>query len=442
MANADCLSRLPLSRAPETVPVPWENIHVMNVLRSTPVTSEEVKNWTKKDPVLSRIIKFVQYGWPEECPEEALKPYFVRRSELSVQDDCILWGNRVIIPEPGREAIMCGLHETHPGICRMKALARSFVWWPKMDADLEAKVRGCTQCQVYQKSPAAAPLHPWEFPRRPWQRIHIDYAGPYLGKMFLIVVDAHSKWIEAFPMNTSTTTATITKLRGLFATHGLPEIIVSDNGTNFTSWEFKEFVDRNGIRHIRTAPYHPSSNGLAERAVQTFKESLKKLVKSSPDSIEDQVSKLLFKYRITPHTTTGISPAELLLGRKPMSRLDLVHPDVSSRVRKKQEMQKLIHDQHARNRNFVAGDEIYARNFRPGDKWVSGKVVQKTGPVSYKVEFEDGCSRRRHQDHVRKKTDRETTSQISDSVEFEVTDVQQTVESTVQDKVRSPARSS
>ena len=87
---------------------------------------------------------------------------------------------------PLKKGRVVELHETHPGICRMKASARSYVWWTKMDADLQRKVRQCS------------PLHPWEWPHKPWVRLHLDYAGPFLGKMFVIMIDAH------FPMNTST----------------------------------------------------------------------------------------------------------------------------------------------------------------------------------------------------------------------------------------------
>ena len=123
----------------------------------------------------------------------------------------------------------------HPGVCKMIALARSYIWWPGIDMDIESKVRGCNICQVNRKLPASAPLHPWEFPQKPWSRIHLDYAGPFLGKMFLIVVDAYSKWLDAFPMNSSTSSATIEKLRRIFAEHGLPNQCVTDNGTCFTS---------------------------------------------------------------------------------------------------------------------------------------------------------------------------------------------------------------
>ena len=148
-----------------------------------------------------------------------------------------------------------------------------------MDADLERKVHQYSPCQENRKSPPEAPLHPWEWPHKPCLRLHLDYADPFLGKMFLIVMDAHSKRMEAFQMNKSTSSATIEKLRIAFVTHGLQEIVVTDNGSKFASKKFEHFLKQNvnGIHHIRTAPYHPASNGLAERAVQTFKEGMKKM---------------------------------------------------------------------------------------------------------------------------------------------------------------------
>ena len=182
-------------------------------------------------------------------------------------------------------------------------------------------MKSCQQCQVTRHSPPPAPLHPWEWPQRPWVRIHVDYAGPFLGKMFLVVIDSHSKWMEVETVSAATSAITIEKLRAMFAIHGLPEMLVSDNGSCFTSVEFQQFTTRNGIRHVKVAPYHPASNGLAERAVQTFKEGMKKI---KTDSIQCRLSRFLFHYRITPHTTTGVPPAELLMGRHLRSHLDLL----------------------------------------------------------------------------------------------------------------------
>ena len=205
MANADALSRLPL-KTPETeVPRPPELVHLVEYLDSTPLTSSKIRVWTVHDPILSKVMKWVQEGWPARAQTESdLQPYFQRRDELSTEGGCLLWGSRVVIPPRGRERALKLLHEAHPGIVRMKALARGFMWWPGMDKAIECCVKECSTCQSSRKMPPSAPLHPWARPEKPWSRVHIDYAGPFEGKMFLLISDAYSKWLEVHPTNTST----------------------------------------------------------------------------------------------------------------------------------------------------------------------------------------------------------------------------------------------
>ena len=277
-ANADLLSRLPLPETIADVPIPGELILLMETLQSSPITSTKIKSWTDKDPILARVRNCTLKGRTKTSAED-LRPFSQRKEELSVQDGCILLGCRVVIPKVGREKLLDQLHETHPGIVRMKSLARSTVWWPGIDKQIEEKVKSCQQCQSNQKSLAAVPMHPWEWPKRPWASIHIDHTGPFQGKIFLVVIDAHSKWLEVVVVPSTSSINTIRVLRTMFATHGLPEVVVSDNGTAFTSGEFQEFLKKNGIQHLRSAPYHPSSNGLAERGVQILKEGLKKITK-------------------------------------------------------------------------------------------------------------------------------------------------------------------
>ena len=149
----------------------------------------------------------------------------------------------------------------------MKALSSAYVWWPNVNRDIENLVQTCYECQQHCHNPPKALLDPWTWPPQPWSHLHLDYAGPYQEYMFLIIVDAHSKWLNVYPIKTATSAATIERLRWSFATHGLPDTIVSDNGTVFTSGEFSNFLQRGGIRHIRSAPSHPATNGLAERTV-------------------------------------------------------------------------------------------------------------------------------------------------------------------------------
>ncbi|XP_062380634.1 uncharacterized protein K02A2.6-like [Sardina pilchardus] len=357
----------------------------------------KVRKWTARDVTLSQVHNYVLSGWPE-IKDPQLMPYYSRKLELSAQDGCILWGARTVIPQQGRVALLKSLHQSHPGVSRMKALARSYVWWPRMDQDIEREVSMCEECQQNRKAPPNAPLHPWEWPERPWSRIHIDYAGPFLGRMFLIIVDAHSKWIDVYPTNSSTSQITIEKLRHCFAAQGLPQIVVSDNGSCFTSSDFDQFMTQNGIQHITSAPFHPSSNGLAERAVQTFKEGVKKL---RGGSIETRVSRFLFSYRITPQATTGLSPAEMLMNRRLRSAFDLLKPDIKSKIQQRQLKQKENHDKTTRLRRFSPGDAVYTRNYGLGPKWVPATVESPTGPVSYTVILGNGQRMRRHVDQVR-----------------------------------------
>ncbi len=437
--NADSLSRLPLPETPKTTPVPGNVINLLEHINNTPPDATKMKLWTERDPVLSRVKQYVLLGWPSTVRDAELQPYYFRRDELSVDAGCLLWGSRLIVPPQGREEIMNVLHDSHPGIVRMKGIARSHIWWPKMDAAIEERVRSCQVCQAHQKVPAPAPLHPWEWPSRPWSRIHIDYAGPFMGKMFLLVIDAYSKWLDVHLVNTANTQGTLTKLRQTFANHGLPEVIVSDNGTVFTSEEFKEFCRRNSIRHLTSAPYHPSTNGLVERAVQTFKLGMKKQVSGT---IETKLCRFLLAYRTTPQATTGETPAQLRWGRTLRTHMDLLKPSVADRVETAQSRQKFQHDQHSKSRSFEVGDAVQIRNYSGNQKWVYGTVVERTGPISVKVQLDDGTIVRRHYDQLLKCRRQQAPAprEVLDEPEFQSHAVMEPIAPVVEQPRRYPTR--
>ena len=211
-------------------------------------------------------------------------------------------------------------------------------------------VRSCSKCQVQQDNPPTAPLILWNWPTRPWSRLHIDYLGPFPGHMWLLIIDAHSKWIEVFQMSSTSSVATIQKLREVFSRFGLPDRVISDNAPNFISAEFIEFMKNNGIKHSTSVPYHPASNGLAERAVKTFKAGMRKMTEGT---LQQKLARFLFSYRTTPHYTTGVCPAELLMNRKIKSALDLVNPRLSDKVDAAQSRQVTAHDKRVKSRSFI-----------------------------------------------------------------------------------------
>ena len=400
LGTADALSRLPLQSGTDYTPVPAEWTMLVNFLDWSPVTSSAVEEETKTDPILSRVYKFCHNGWtPATMGDPDLAPFTRRRDELSLQGGCVLWGSRVIIPNKLRKPILQELHSGHTGASRMKELARSYLWWPGLDKDLELLCSSCSECLQKRGMPPKAELHPWEWPRKPWHRIHIDHAGPVDNNYYLIVVDAHSKWVDIHKANGTTAAETIRHLCRSFANFGLPISVVSDNGPCFTSGEFKDFMVNCGVKHIRTAVYKPSTNGLAERMVQTFKQALK----ASKEPIQLTIDRFLFNYRLTPHSTTGLSPAELMFGRKLRSRLDLVWPsdDVSARVAMKQQHQKDHHAAKPRTVDYEENSPVMVKNYsKYGSRWTPAMVSKQTGPVSYRCRLDDGNIVKRHQDQI------------------------------------------
>ena len=441
-SNADGLSRCPL---PETsdigTAVTTAVVHSLLAehLQGAPLNATQVARMTRTDSELSRVYKYVMEGWPVRV-EENLRVFYTKRNELSTEQGCVLWGTRVIVPFKLRRAVLKEIHSGHQGIVKTKALARKYIWWPHLDSDVEQICRECETCQLEQKMPQQVPLHPWEFPGESWKRLHIDFAGPFLSSMFMIVVDSYTKWLEVFRMSQITSQATITRLKRLFSSYGLPEQIVTDNATTFTSEEFQTFVKQNGILHTTSAPGHPATNGLAERYVQTFKAGMKKLAKANLD-FEDKVSLFLSQYRTTPNTTTGQSPADLFLHRHVRTRLDFLKPCTTAMVRRKQYLQKDQHDRSAADRSFDADDAVYLRSTAGGGhKWIPGLVVRQTGPVSYEVRERDSDTvHRRHGDQLRARVIAEPVTEGADSQtgRFDVKDCSGSEESV--ETTRQPA---
>ena len=211
-------------------------------------------------------------------------------------------------------------------------------------------------------------------------------------------MDAHSKWPEIFEMTSTRTDKTIAILRSLFSHYGLPRQIVSDNGAQFTSSEFAEFVQSNGIKHTCTAPYHPASNGAVERLVQSFKQAMKASL-SSGRSSQHRLDTFLMEYRNTPHSTTGEAPSTLFLGRRLRTRLDILRPSINDRVHSQQTKYE-DRKSHATVRSFEPGDPVCARDFLHSG-WKPRTINKRTGPLYYEVLLGNGQIWRRHVDHVK-----------------------------------------
>lgn len=400
ISNADALSRLPCDKGETEGEIAFFSYH-----HQLPITSKEIATATRFDPVLSKVLDYVSNGWPGHIDDGSIRPYFNKNLQLSVENGCILWCNRVVVPPVHQKEILLMLHSEHPGESRMKALARSFVWWPGLDRDVEEVVKTCSICQKTRKSAPLAPLHTWTWPKHSWQRIHLDFAY-FEGKEFLIVVDSFSKWIEVFYMPTTTSKCTIDKLRHCFATFGLASTVVTDGGPQFKSVEFKEFLESNGVHHILTPPYHPASNGLAERAVQTVKDTfLKQMLHdakyNTKRSLQHRIDSFLFSYRNTPHSMTGLVPSEIMFKFSPKTHLSLLKPHLTSQMEIKQENILQSANNTRKPRNFELSENVYVRTVRQEQiNWQPGIVTKVVSPVTYLVKV-DGRIRFVHIDHLR-----------------------------------------
>ena len=266
--QADSLSRSPqpANVNPDAEVEAVQKFHI----EKAPVDVVKVRQETRRDPLRSRVMEFVMTGWPTTSPGTQFQQWWVRRNELTVESGVLLWGVRVVVPSPLRDRVLELLHESHIGSTRCKQLARSYVWWPGLDEDIERKVNNCNACVENRRDPKAPVLGEWQQTTQPWQRVHVDHAGPFLGSYWLLWIDAYSKFGGVHKVKREDSATTVKVLRQVFALFGLPKQLVSDNGPAFVGEEFQEFLRLNGVHHNRSAPCHPQTNGEAERFVQTL----------------------------------------------------------------------------------------------------------------------------------------------------------------------------
>lgn len=296
-------------------------------------------------------------------------------------------GIRAYIPASMRMRLLDELHTSHFGMTRMKSLGRAYCWWPGFDADIDKMVLNCALCQTNRANPRKDTEHTWESAKKPWERLHVDYAGPYLGKYFFVLVDAYSKWPEVHIVSSITTEVTIDVCRKIFSTFGIPDTLVSDRGQQFMAAEFQRFLQLNGIGHSVGAPYHPSTNGQAERYVRTFKEKLKTL-RCKQSELAKEVAIMLMCYRRTVHPATGRSPAMAIFNRQIKSRMDLIFSSQQKAASSK------VH------RSCKIGERVGAREYLGQSKWQFGVITQKFGALHYDVTLDDVQVWRRHVDQI------------------------------------------
>lgn len=399
---------------------------------SLPVTHKELVKETHNDRILQIVIRYVQNGWPPKIDDKELKPFFLCRLQLSLECGCLLRGHKVVIPSSLQNKILDELHGSHLGIVKTKALARSKFWFPGVDAAIENLINSCSTCISMRVSPPKVPIVPWPYPKHPFSRLHLDFLGPIHNNMYLVIVDAYTKWLECYNMrNNITTKMLVIKLTEFMSRFGIPQAIVSDNGTSFVSKEFTDFCELNDIKHLTSPVYHPASNGQAESSVKIVKKGLKcaLLLGRNETDINNRLLKYLFDYRNSQHSTTGESPASLVFGRPLRSRLDLLtegaastattvaaaavaskddddvghtssHSSLAKHVRANQSLQSNYH--RGTIRDFNIGEAILFKVYTNKNvfSWEKGTISQQLGKVLYIIKDISGNIYKRHKNQI------------------------------------------
>lgn len=383
----DTLSRAPLDN---NFPTPEEDTLTINVLKynyMSDVKLLEIKEATETDLELNLLKDFIVKGWPRDNDsiDPQVKKYWQYRDELCFSNGLVLKLDRIVIPASKRQEILLRLHEGHFGIVKTLEFARSCVFWPGMTNDIKRVIDQCAICAQFQISNKKEPEIQHEIPLIPWYKVGMDFFY-FNGCNFVEVIDYYSKYIEVQKVTDLKATSVIPAIKSIFARHGIPNLVVSDGGPPFNSYQFKEFASDWKFQHIKVSAKYPKSNGMAERGIQSVKQIFRKTLAESRDPYL-----ALLNYRAAPIIGMKCSPAELLMKRKlatllPNINLHQGKPSFRPRSPKAHRNLKFLPE-------FESGSSVFVQ--RGIRDWEPGVIVKRNEiPRSYSVKTSRGLINR------------------------------------------------
>ncbi|XP_059061669.1 uncharacterized protein K02A2.6-like [Achroia grisella] len=408
---ADTLSRAATDRSRDDDETYDEvMIHVNTLYENVEASSimlNKIKEESIKDVVLNKVSDYYFTGWPSNKRDvtSLIKPFWNVHNEIHVVNSILFKGDRVIIPDSLRNEMLSRIHEGHLGVEKCQRRAREVIWWPGMSAAIERAVLNCQTCQRHRAANPREPLVPHPIPRLPWEIVAADIFE-FKNKYYLLVVDYYSKFLEVTQIPNLFSSSVIHVMKDIFSRFGIPEKLVTDNGTQFTSQEFCNFSKSWEFNHVTSSPLYPRSNGLAERNVRTIKTLLLK----SHENGEDWHLALL-NFRNTPITGEVYSPAQLLMNRRLKTKLPTTDKLLESNPVSYNDNFKY------RLNNIKKGKKYYDRGtrnlvpvyphenvrMRQKNVWVKAKVKkQEHGNRSYWLETENGGRYRRNRTDILK----------------------------------------
>ena len=314
---ADVLSRQPL-------PMPRNNVgekmdsrfiaYALEVATPTALSLEAIRTASESDKTVRAAAHAIRTGVWSTCDPE-LRSLRGSQHELSEKDGVLLKGDRLFIPNVLRYRCLQLAHQGHQGVRKTYDRLQTKVWWPGMRNSVEVHVAACISCATCCNETRATPLKPTELPEGPWLELGMDFLGPVRGKMLLVCTDHFSRFPLVRTLSTTTASTVIAAIKKWFSIFGLPMKITTDNGPPFSSNEFREFMKTQGVGHHRTTPLYPQANGATERCNQGLNKAIRASLAEGSDWIA-AVEEYLAAYRRTPHTSTGMPPADLMFGRR------------------------------------------------------------------------------------------------------------------------------
>ena len=407
---ADGLSRLPNKAKNKEI-----NLDIkIQYVQFTDEKMSELKRESARDPTLAALREIIVEGWPRQRNElpESLRQFWPFRDEMSILDTLVLKGERIFIPRNLRENILNRLHSSHQGVEKTRLRARTSVYWPSIDADIESLIKYCETCQEHQRTQQKETLIQHEVPTRPWEVLGTDLFF-FEDENYLIIADYYSKFFFIRKISGQCTSQTVVNTtKQLFGEQGVPAKVISDNGRHFDSECYREFARQWEFKHVTSSPHFPQSNGLIERTIQTVKNTLKKCRDGKADP-----ELALLCVRTTPISNNLPSPAELLYCRRLKANLPVdLHnrnrnrDQVYEQLIKRQEHQKQYHDRAAKDLTpLTQGQPVYVQHHR-NNLWEKGTIEKRREePRSYDVTMPNGRTLRRNRTHLRERATHDGT---------------------------------
>lgn len=401
MHVADTLSRAALTNNTPEISDKEINFFVHSIMSSIPISDkrqQQLTTETANDETLQKLKQQIMIGWPQHRHNlhPCLHPYFNYRSDLTCHKGLVMKGQQIVIPLNMRVEMRRILHQAHLGIEKTKSNARQALFWPNMNKEIEDMVRNCDLCQRHNNRQSPEPQIPHDIPDQPWHKVGTDLFK-LQGKDYLIVVDYYSKFFEIALLADTTAPTVIRRTKNIFAKHGIPKLIISDNGPQFKSREYKKFATEWDFSHVTSSPEYPQSNGLVERTIQTVKKTLHKCFQNRDDPYL-----ALLTLRTTPGKNNSPSPAAKLMNRQLRTLLPIMRKNNADHYRP-----TLTDEQAAQQRDrgqreltpLKIGDQVRVHD---GKTWSRlGMVTERCSqPRSYLVLMENGRTIRRNRRHL------------------------------------------